>query len=233
MKIQKVSIIIPCFNEKKTILTLLKKVKNFKLLNKEIIIVDDGSIDGTRKILKETISKIDPNIKLLLHSKNRGKGAAIRTALKYVSGDVIIIQDADLEYDPSEYEKLLKPIMYRKADVVYGSRFCGKEQRIHLFWHKLANNFLTFLCNIFTNLNLSDMETCYKVFKTEIIKKIQLKEDRFGIEPEITIKLARQKSVFYEVCISYHGRSYEDGKKIGFKDGVSAIYCIIKYSIFK
>lgn len=233
MKIKKLSILIPCFNEKETILTLVDKVNNFNKIDKEIIIVDDCSIDGTREIIqKKIINKYD-NVNLILHSKNMGKGAAIRTALEAVTGDVIIIQDADLEYDPSEYEKLLKPIQLRKADVVYGSRFCGNEQRIHLFWHKVANNFLTLLCNIATNLNLSDMETCYKVFKTEIIKKINLKENRFGIEPEITIKLSRQNAVFYEVCISYYGRSYQEGKKIGFKDGLAAIFCIFKYFFFK
>ena len=233
MQINKVSIIIPCFNEKETILILLDKVNNFKKYNKEIIIVDDFSNDGTRQILEDNIPKLYNNVKLLFHSQNMGKGAAIRTALKAVTGEVLIIQDADLEYDPSEYEKLLNPILLRNADAVYGSRFCGGEQRIHLFWHKVANNFLTFLCNVLNNLNLSDMETCYKVIKTDLIKKINLKENRFGIEPEITIKLARKKAVFYEVCISYYGRSYEEGKKIGFKDGISAIYCILKYSFFK
>ena len=233
MKISKVSIIVPCFNEKKTIKILLDKVNKFNKFDKEIIIVDDKSTDGTREIIENDILNNYNEVKLIKHSKNKGKGAAIKTAIKEVTGEIIIIQDADLEYDPSEYEKLLNPILHRKADVVYGSRFCGGEQRIHLFWHKLANNFLTLLCNILTNLNLSDMETCYKVFKTEIIKKIDLKENRFGIEPELTIKLAREKSIFYEVCISYYGRSYDEGKKIGFKDGLAAIYCILRYSLFK
>ncbi len=233
MKISKISIIIPCYNEYNTISELVDKVYNYKKFDIEVIIIDDFSTDGTREILQEKILLQYPNTKLLLHSHNQGKGAALRTGFKKVTGDIVIIQDADLEYDPSEYNRLINPIINRKADVVYGSRFCGNEQRIHLFWHKLANSFLTFLTNLVTNLNLSDMETCYKVFKTDIIKKINLNENRFGIEPEITIKIARLKPIIYEVCISYYGRSYEEGKKIGFKDGIRAIYCIFKYSLFK
>ena len=218
----KLSIAIPCYNEKKTIEAILKKVikslNDYKFLNYEIIIVDDHSKDGTTELLKNL--KIDEKMKIFFHESNLGKGAAIHTALKYLSGDIVIIQDADLEYDPFDYNKLLLPFFETNADVVYGSRFLGggKYVRIHFFWHYLANKILTFICNFFTNLNLTDMETGYKAFKNSVLKEISLKEKTFSFEPEITIKLAKTKCKFFEVPISYNGRSYEEGKKIGLKD---------------
>tara|TARA_B100000242_G_scaffold290181_1_gene261205 strand:+ start:9700 stop:10395 length:696 start_codon:yes stop_codon:yes gene_type:complete len=225
----KKTIIIPCFNEIKTIKILLNRVKNNISSEDNIIIVDDGSTDGTTDFLK-TIE--DKNIEIIFHKNNLGKGKAIQTALDKNLSDLIIIQDADLEYNPKDYDLLLKPFLETDADIVYGSRFIGTNDyvRVHLFWHYLANKILTFICNIFTNLNMSDMETGYKSFKKEAIKSINLNEKSFGIEPEITIKLAKKKFKFYEVPISYAGRSYEDGKKIGLKDAFIAIYCIFKYS---
>jgi len=225
----KKTIIIPCFNEIKTIKILLNRVKNNISSEDNIIIVDDGSTDGTTDFLK-TIE--DKNIEIIFHKNNLGKGKAIQTALDKNLNDLIIIQDADLEYNPKDYDLLLKPFLETDADIVYGSRFIGTNDyvRVHLFWHYLANKILTFICNIFTNLNMSDMETGYKSFKKEAIKSINLNEKSFGIEPEITIKLAKKKFKFYEVPISYAGRSYEDGKKIGLKDAFIAIYCIFKYS---
>lgn len=230
----KVSIVIPCFNEVGTIGEILKKVLNVNLeMEKEIIIVDDFSTDGTREYLKSLEGK-DKHIKIIYHSKNQGKGAALRSGFKVVSGDIIIIQDADLEYDPNDYHKLLRPIIDGKADVVYGSRFIGNEpHRVLFFWHYLGNKFLTFLCNIFANLNLTDMEVCYKVFKRELLDKITLKENRFGFEPEFTIKISRLKCKIYEVGVSYSGRTYAEGKKIIWKDGMRAIYVILKYGILK
>ena len=225
------TIIIPCFNEKNTITKILEKVQNFKKYEKEIIIVDDGSTDGTQEILKKIETTVS---KIIFHEKNSGKGRAIRSALEHVSGDVTINQDADLEYDPEEYLKLLKPFEIVDADVVYGSRFSGGggPQRVLFFWHSVANKLLTFFSNIFTNFNLSDMETGYKVFKTKCLKSITLEENSFGFEAEVTIKLAKKKYTFFEVPISYYGRTYEEGKKIGFKDGIRAVYVILKYFIF-
>jgi len=228
----KLSIIIPAYNEKKTIGEIIKKIDGVSLdMDKEIIIVDDGSSDGTKKIIQNLEGEY---IKKAFHKKNKGKGAAIRTALKQASGDIVIIQDADLEYNPSEYPKLLKPIAEDKADVVYGSRFVGSEaHRILYFWHMLGNKFLTLLSNTFTNLNLTDMETGYKVFRRDIISSVMLEEDRFGFEPEITAKIAKLKCRIYEVGISYSGRTYEEGKKINWLDGAKTIWCIIRYNLFQ
>ena len=223
------TIIIPCFNEFKTIELILERVKKNISTEDNIIIVDDGSHDGTKEYL-ESIS--DKNIDVKFHDINQGKGQAIQTALSGNLNEVIIIQDADLEYNPNDYKLLLKPFEETNADVVYGSRFIGTNDyvRVHLFWHYLANKILTFICNIFTNLNMTDMETGYKSFKKDAIQSIKLNEKSFGIEPEITIKLAKKKFKFYEVPISYSGRSYDEGKKIGFKDAIRAIYCIFRYS---
>jgi len=228
----KLNVIIPCYNEKSTIETVIANVQSAEPKNKKIIIIDDFSNDGSRDILKsyETYSDID----VIYHDKNFGKGRAIRSGIKKVEDGLILIQDADLEYNPRDYKKLLKPFEEAKADVVYGSRFLGSQEysRIHYFWHYLANKILTFLSNFFTNLNMTDMETGYKVFKKEHIDKINLIEDSFGIEPELTIKLAKLKLRFFEVPISYNGRSYEEGKKIGLLDAFKAIYCIVKYKLF-
>ena len=230
----KLSIIIPCYNEKNTIENILKKINqslsNYKILNYEIIIVDDCSNDGTTKLLKNLT--FDENRQIYFHDNNLGKGAAIQTALKYITGDITLIQDADLEYDPLDYNKLLVPFLEANADIVYGSRFLGggKYVRIHFFWHYLANKILTFICNLFINLNLTDMETGYKVFKTSVLKSINLKEKSFSFEPEVTIKLAKKKYKFFEVPITYNGRSYEEGKKIGLKDAFIALKTIIFYS---
>ena len=230
---KKISIVIPCFNEEKTIIqTLQKSIESIKKLTKyyQIIIVDDFSNDQSREKLK--IYEKDNSIDIIFHERNYRKGKALKTAFEKVNGEYIIIQDADLEYSPDDYKNLLVPFVETDADVVYGSRFLGggKYVRLHFFWHYLANRFLTFLCNLSTNVNMTDMETGFKVFKSKCLKKIFLEEDRFGFEPEFTIKLAKQKFKFYEVAISYQGRSYEDGKKIGLKDAFRALYCIIKYS---
>lgn len=231
MKLNKISIIIPCYNEIRTIEKILNEVKNYKIFDKEIIIVDDGSTDGTREFL-DSINQ--ENIKILFNERNYGKGQAIRRGFKVITGDVIIIQDADLEYSPKDYNILLKPFIEADADVVYGSRFLGGSgySRLHYFSHYVANKLLTFVCNIFTNLNMTDMETGFKVFTKKAINSIVLKENSFGIEPEITIKLAKKKFKFFEVSISYNGRSYKEGKKITLKDAFRALYCIIKYRFF-
>ena len=227
----KISIIIPCFNESKTIIKIIDKVKKFTKYEKEIIVVDDGSNDGTQDLLKNLNNG---DIKFFFHKKNFGKGKAIKTALEFVTGDLIIIQDADLEYDPINYGQLIKPFEETDADVVYGSRFLGGGDyvRIHFFWHYVANKILTFFCNIITNLNMTDMETGYKVFRSDVLKSINIYENSFAIEPEITIKLARKKYKFFEVPISYNGRSYEEGKKIRLKDAFIGIFCLIKHGIF-
>lgn len=239
MKIQteiekKLSIIIPCYNENKTIEAIVEKVSavNISGISKEIIVVDDGSKDQTVEILK---NKIEPKVsKVIYKQRNEGKGAALRTGFENITGDFVIVQDADLEYDPEEYNILLKPVLDGFADVVYGSRFIGgRPHRVLFYWHSRGNRFLTNFSNIFTNLNLTDMETCYKLFKAEIIKKINIKENRFGFEPEITAKVARLGCRIYEVGISYYGRTYQEGKKINWKDGFRAIFVILKYGLFK
>jgi glycosyltransferase involved in cell wall biosynthesis len=227
----KLSIVIPCYNEKQLLPDLLTRVRNAPIGNREIILVDDGSSDGTAELIR---AEFEGNVdKVVYHTRNLGKGAAVRSGLNQVSGDIVIIQDADLEYHPQEYPRLIDPILEGKADVVFGSRFTGEApHRVHMFWHYMGNKFLTLLSNMFSNLNLTDMETCFKAFRTEIIRQIDLKENGFGIEPELTIKVARLKCRIYEVGISYYGRSYMEGKKITWKDGLKAIYVILKYGIW-
>ncbi|MEY4670091.1 MAG: hypothetical protein RL518_2790 [Pseudomonadota bacterium] len=228
----KLSIVIPCYNEKNTIQAIVSAVKNSPHPDKEIVIVDDCSTDGTREVLRSLIApQVD---KILYHEVNQGKGAALRTGFKHVTGDVVVVQDADLEYDPQEYGLLLEPIEQGKADVVFGSRFKGnRPHRVVYFWHCVGNQVLTLISNMFTNINLTDMETCYKMFKREIIQSIEIEESRFGFEPEITAKVAALKCRIYEVGISYYGRTYDEGKKIGWRDGFRAIYAIVKYSLFR
>jgi glycosyltransferase involved in cell wall biosynthesis len=239
MTIQKLSIIIPAYNEGNTIHLILDKIKEVSLINnieKEVIIVNDCSKDDTEAaIYKYKLGNPDTNIQYIKHEVNKGKGAALHTGISKATGDYLIIQDADLEYDPEEYNDLLKPVVAGFADVVYGSRFMGSNpHRILFFWHTIGNRWLTFASNMFSNLNLTDMETCYKLFNTKVIQSIKLTEKRFGFEPEVTQKIARVPRIrIYEVGISYYGRTYEEGKKIGWKDGVRAIYCILKYGLFK
>ena len=237
--IRKLSIIIPAYNEGGTIHLILDRVKAVNLVNgieKEIIIVNDASRDNTEEaILKYRDENPGLNLQYIKHEINKGKGAALHTGISKASGEYLIIQDADLEYDPEEYNCMLGPVLKGNADVVYGSRFIGGQpHRLLFFWHTLGNNFLTFLSNLFSDLNMTDMETCYKLFRTDIIQKIKLEEKRFGFEPEVTAKIARVPKIrIYEVGISYYGRTYEEGKKIGWKDGFRAIYCILKYNLFK
>jgi glycosyltransferase involved in cell wall biosynthesis len=236
--VSKLSIVIPAYNEGKTIHLILDKVKEVQLLGeiqKEIIIVNDCSKDDTEEAVQRYhAANPSLNIQYFKHEVNKGKGAALHTGIKLATGDVVMIQDADLEYDPQEYNILIKPIADGFADIVYGSRFMGgKPHRILFFWHTIGNKFLTFLSNAMTNLNLTDMETCYKVFKRDIVQSLELKENRFGFEPEVTAKISRIPNIrIYEVGISYYGRTYEEGKKIGWKDGFRAIYCILKYNLF-
>jgi glycosyltransferase involved in cell wall biosynthesis len=228
------SIVVPCYNEKRTIVPLLERVLGANLpeqVEREVVIVDDCSTDGTADVVK---SIHDPRIRVLRHEKNKGKGAALRTAFQHAAGAIVIVQDADLEYNPNEYGKLLKPILDGRADVVFGSRFMTTdERRILYFSHFIGNQVLTFISNVFTNMNLSDMETCFKMFRANVLEKITIRENRFGFEPEITAKIARLKCRVYEVGISYSGRTYEEGKKIGLKDGFRALWCIVKYNVFR
>jgi glycosyltransferase involved in cell wall biosynthesis len=220
---------MPVYNERATIDEIVERVLAVPI-DKELILVDDGSTDGTREVLEKLSER--EGVRLILHDKNRGKGAALRTGFVACAGDIVIVQDADLEYFPEEYPELIEPIVEDWADVVYGSRFLGRRHRVLLFHHYLANKFLTFLSNLTTNLNLSDMETCYKVFRREVIQGIPLRQDRFGFEPEVTAKVARRRLRVFEVAISYNGRTYDEGKKIGFMDGFKALWCIFRYALF-
>jgi len=227
----RLSVVIPVYNEVNTLLSLIERVQRSPV-EKEIIVVDDCSTDGTTDLLKRT--PLEPNVRTLFHTVNQGKGAALRTGFAHATGDMVIVQDADLEYDPQEYPKLVKPIVDGLADVVYGSRFAGGEtHRVLYFWHSVGNHLLTLCSNAFTNLNLTDMETCYKAFRREVLQQIVIEENRFGFEPEITAKMAKLKVRVFEVGISYAGRTYEEGKKIGWKDGVRALWCIVKYNAFR
>jgi glycosyltransferase involved in cell wall biosynthesis len=234
------SVVIPVFNEKSTIREILRRVRAVPVPRQQIILVDDCSTDGTRDILR-ALAVEQPDLTIVYHGKNQGKGAALRTGFRHATGQIVIVQDADLEYDPGQYPQLIQPIVEGNADVVYGSRFIGETHRVLYFWHSLANKYLTLLSNVFTNLNLTDMEVCYKVFRREVIQGIVLKSDRFGFEPEVTAKVARfvmpalegrpaRKCRVYEMPVSYSGRDYREGKKIGWKDGVQALYCILRYA---
>lgn len=223
------SIIMPVYNESETIAKIIEMVMK-ESTPKELIIIDDCSADGTREFLQ---SYSREGVRILFHEINQGKGAAIRTGQQHASGDIVVIQDADLEYDPNDYSRLIRPILHNNADVVYGSRFIGEEKRVLYFWHSLGNKFLTLLSNMMTNLNLSDMETCYKAFRAETFKKITIESNAFGMEPELTAKVAKMGCRVYEVPISYHGRSYSEGKKITWRDGFTAIWCIIKFNLLQ
>ncbi|MEL7060898.1 MAG: glycosyltransferase family 2 protein [Acidobacteriota bacterium] len=228
------TVVIPAYNERPTVETLLRRVAEAPLpdgVEVEMVVVDDGSTDGTRELLRELEVASDPPFRLIEHPANRGKGAAVRTGFSHARGDFVLVQDADLEYDPIEYPNLLQPILDGRADVVYGSRFLGGPHRVLFFWHYLGNRALTTLSNMFTDLNLSDMETCYKVFRSEVLRDMDLESDRFGIEPELTAKVAKQRARIYEVPISYHGRTYAEGKKIGWRDGFGAIWAILRYNL--
>ena len=226
----KLSIIIPCYNESSTIASLINAVKQSPVADREIIIVDDGSKDGTRDILDQISNS---EVRVIFHKVNQGKGAALRTGFQEATGDICIVQDADLEYDPREFPLVIQPIVEDKADVVFGSRFqSGRPHRVVYFWHRIGNGVLTLMSNFFTDLNLSDMETCYKAFRREVIQSINIRENRFGFEPEVTAKIAKMNLRIYEVGISYYGRTYDEGKKIGWKDGVRAVYCILKYNLW-
>jgi glycosyltransferase involved in cell wall biosynthesis len=229
----KLTIVIPCYNEIETIDLIIQAVRESGHFDKEIIVVDDCSVDGTREKLKSEIEPAGLVDRVVYHERNQGKGAALRTGIQHATGDIVIIQDADLEYDPKEYPRLVEPIINGKADVVFGSRFAGGQaHRVLYFWHRVGNSFLTLLSNMFTDLDLTDMETCYKAFRREIIQSIEIEESRFGFEPEITAKLAKRRNLrIFEVGISYYGRTYEEGKKIGWKDGYRAIHCILKYNL--
>ena len=227
----RLSVVIPVYNEVNTLLSLIERVQRSPV-EKEIIVVDDCSTDGTTDLLKRT--PLESNVRTFFHTVNQGKGAALRTGFAHATGDMVIVQDADLEYDPQEYPKLVKPIVDGLADVVYGSRFAGGEtHRVLYFWHSIGNHLLTLCSNAFTNLNLTDMETCYKVFRRAVLQQIVIEENRFGFEPEITAKMAKLKVRVFEVGISYAGRTYEEGKKIGWRDGVRALWCILKYNVFR
>lgn len=228
----KLSVVIPCFNERETIQEIVTAVKASPVKDLEIIIVDDCSTDGTRDILRDSIAvQVE---KIVYHDVNQGKGAALRTGFQHATGDIVVVQDADLEYDPQEYPILMEPILQNRADVVFGSRFIGAgPHRVVFFWHMMGNKFLTMLSNMFTDINLTDMETCYKMFRREVIQSIEIEENRFGFEPEITAKVAKLGCKIYEVGISYYGRTYAEGKKIGWRDGFRAIYAIIKYNLFR
>jgi len=227
----KLSIVIPVYNEKDTLQEILRRIGEVALpLSREIIVVDDASSDGTRDVLENQLkNQVD---RVVVHDRNKGKGAALRSGFKEASGDIVLIQDADLEYDPSEYPRLLKPILDGRAAVVYGSRFSGGgEHRVLYFWHMIGNNLLTLLSNMFTNLNLTDMECCYKIFKKDILQKFEIEENRFGVEPEITAKIAKLGCPIYEIGITYFGRTYKEGKKINWRDGFRALWCIVKYNL--
>lgn len=226
----KLSVVIPCYNEVGTIAAILEAVHASPYPDKEVIVVDDGSTDGTRELLNGALSALCH--RLILHEKNQGKGAALRTGIRAATGNVVLIQDADLEYDPADYGALVEPIAKGRADVVYGSRFIGAQpHRVLYFWHRAGNGFLTLLSNMLTNLNLTDMETCYKVFRREIIQAIEIEENGFGFEPEVTAKVAKMRCRIFEVGVSYYGRTYAEGKKIGWRDGLRAVWCIFKYNV--